>query len=204
LGGNNGIGAYFAKGLSLPVELISFSAVQENDYIKLNWSTATEINNKGFEIQRRRFDESSWSTISFIHGNGTTTEQKNYTYSDQLYKAGKYFYRLRQIDYDGSFNLSETIEVDYTSIPNGFSLSQNHPNPFNPNTTITFSIPGNEFVQIIILDALGKEIKRVISEEKNAGTYNIVFDAGYLSSGIYYYQLRSGEFLQTKKMVLVK
>ena len=204
--------------ITIPVELTSFtSSVNEND-VTLNWQTATETNNSGFQVERSKMLEArseEWENIGFINGNGTTTEPQSYSFVDkdlpagrQGLEAGKYQYRLKQIDFDGTFEYSKTIEVEINA-PLKFSLEQNYPNPFNPTTTIKFSIPavGTRLalsVQLKVYDVLGKEIATLVNEEKPAGSYNIEFNGFNLASGIYYYQLRAGEFVETKKMLLLK
>jgi len=202
----------------IPVELTSFtSSVIEND-VTLNWQTATETNNQGFQIERSKKLEarSEWQNTGFVNGNGTTTEPKSYSFADKNLEAGKYQYRLKQIDFDGTFEYSNVIEVEIVP-PLKFSLEQNYPNPFNPVTTIKYTIPTppsssplakgrNEvgFVTLKVYDVLGKEVATLVNEEKPAGNYEAVFNASHLASGIYYYQLRTGDFVQTKKMVLIK
>ena len=201
----------------IPVELTSFtSSVYEND-ITLYWATATETNNHGFEVQRKQvFSHQSsvgngeWNVLAFINGNGTTTEPQTYSFVDENLQAGKYQYKLKQIDFDGTFEYSNTIEVDINS-PTKFSLSQNYPNPFNPSTIIKFSIPSVEthrdaslLTTLKVFDVLGKEVATLVNAEKPAGSFNADFNASHLASGIYYYQLKAGEFVETKKMILLR
>ncbi|HRB41009.1 MAG TPA: T9SS type A sorting domain-containing protein, partial [Bacteroidia bacterium] len=187
--------------------------------ITLNWQTATETNNQGFQIERRKTQNDSnedWNSIGFVNGNGTTTEPQSYSFADKNLEAGKFQYRLKQIDFDGTFEYSNVIEVEIVP-PLKFSLEQNYPNPFNPVTTIKYTIPTppsssplakgrNEvgFVTLKVYDVLGKEVATLVNEEKPSGHYEINFDASNLASGIYYYQLRAGEFVETKKMTLLK
>ena len=191
----------------LPVELISFSATVDGNDATLNWQTATETNNSGFEIQRQKINEnisdSEWINLEFVEGNGTTTEEHSYTFIDKSILTGQYQYRLKQIDYDGSFEYLNEIEVEILS-PLEFSLSQNYPNPFNPITTIQYSIPEAGFVNIILFNSLGEEIETLVDKFEEAGKYKISFDAGKLSSGVYFYQLRINEFASLKKMLLMK
>jgi len=188
-----------------PVELTSFTAYVSDNSVNLNWQTATETNNSGFQIERRKtLDERSeeWNTISFVSGNGTTIEPHTYAFVDKNLSSGIYKYRLKQIDYDGTSNYSNEIEVDIT--PNEFALYQNYPNPFNPITIIQFSIGTKQFVQLKVYDVLGNEIATLVNEEKAAGIYNVQFVMDNFSSGIYFYKLTAGEFVQTKKMLLLK
>jgi hypothetical protein len=202
LAGNNGIGAYHANGLWLPVELISFTASQQNNSVLLSWTTATESNNNGFEIQKKTSDD-QWINISFVEGKGTTTELTNYNFIDNDIIYGKIFYRLKQIDYDGTFDYSEIISVE-TTPPVEYALMQNYPNPFNPSTVISFSIPEEVFVNLSVYNLLGERIKELKNEVMLQGVYQSVFDASGLTSGIYFYHLNAGKYSQTKKMILLQ
>jgi len=187
--------------LVVSVELVYFSAIVNDDVVELNWMTSTETNNKGFEVQRSRGGE--FETIGFVEGNGTTTESQSYSYLDKNVVSGKYKYRLKQLDYDGSSNYSNEIEVQVTS-PSTFSLEQNYPNPFNPSTKIKYSIPRSSDFVLKIFDVLGREITTLVNEVKSTGIYELEFDASNLPSGTYFYQLRAGSFIETKKMILIK
>ncbi|GBD88355.1 major intracellular serine protease precursor [bacterium BMS3Abin03] len=193
--------AYLQALSEVPVELTSFSAHANENKVILNWQTATEINNQGFEIQRKA--KGNFIIVGFIPGHGTTTEVQSYSFTDDNVIAGSYSYRLKQVDYDGTINFSDIINVDVTGVNNYF-LAQNYPNPFNPNTTISFAIAEDGMVTLRIFDVLGNEVKTLINEERTAGAYNAAFDASYLSSGVYYYQLTSGSFTSTKKLILMK
>ncbi len=191
-------------GPPIPVELVSFSADYNSGNVNLSWITATELNNSGFDVERKT-ETGEWNKITFIQGNGTTTEAKHYFFNDNIenLKASKLFYRLKQIDYDGSFEYSNVIEVDI-DLPTKFNLEQNYPNPFNPVTLIKYEIPHKSSVSLKIFDMLGNEISTLINEEKDAGYYQIDFDASRLSSGIYFYTLQTGNSFITKKMILMK
>jgi hypothetical protein len=195
------IGAYEYHGI-VPVELTSFSINTVKNSAFINWTTATEKNNKGFFVERKS-SGGEFSSINFVKGYGTTTEQQSYSYADKNLQAGKYYYRLRQTDYDGTFDLSNTIEVNIEQ-PAIFSLSQNYPNPFNPSTVINFSIPKAGIVTMNVYDVLGKEVATLINEKKDAGSYDIVFDGSNLSSGVYYYKLSCGNYSDIKKMIFIK
>ena len=193
----------------VPVELVSFTARLNEQNVILNWQTATETNNQGFEIQRKIMQsntESDWEIIGFTAGKGTTTEPQSYSFSDDVSKlyAISFVYRLKQIDFDGSFEFSEEILVEYMILPKEYELLQNYPNPFNPITTIYYSLKERGTVLLKIFNALGKEIKTLVKEQQDAGTYKLEFDASSLSSGIYFYVLKTGEFTATKKMVLIR
>ncbi|QQS37774.1 MAG: T9SS type A sorting domain-containing protein [Ignavibacteriales bacterium] len=188
----------------LPVELASFTASVADGGVKLNWSISSEVNNSGFVIERKRTDTDNWLNIAFVEGRGTSTEFKVYEFYDQKITSGQYNYRIKQVDYDGSFsyyNLSETVTF---GIPEKFELSQNYPNPFNPATTISYSIPVKADVTIKVFDILGNEVHTLVNESKDAGNYSINFNASDLSSGVYFYNIKAGKFNETKKMALIK
>jgi hypothetical protein len=187
--------------LAVPVELTRFNGFISNRKVNLNWSTATEINNSGFEIERK--SDNNWEKIGFVQGSGTTTELRSYSFVDENVTEGKYSYRLKQIDFDGSFEYSDIIEIQVEQ-PTEYSLEQNYPNPFNPTTTISYSIKEKGLVTLKVFDILGNELKTLVNEEKEVGSYNIEFYAASFASGIYFYSLQSGEFLSTKKMILLK
>jgi len=192
----------------VPVELVSFSGNYVNGNVELSWTTETEINNSGFEVERKE-QNTQFKKIGFLQGNGTTTEKHHYIFNDENVSAGTYQYRLKQIDFDGSFGYSNIIEVD-VSIPGKFSLEQNYPNPFNPTTKIKFTIAppnlpkGEAFVDLRVYDVLGNEVAILVNEEKPAGQYEVEFNAAGLPSGIYLYTLNAGQFNQTRKMILLK
>ena len=185
----------------VPVELISFSAKLNADEIILEWQTATETNNSGFEIERAKYDE--WERIGFVPGYGTTTEPITYSFVDDNIGSGVIRYRLKQIDFDGTFNYSNTIEVEIIS-PLNYQLYQNYPNPFNPSTIISYEIPVGSNVTLKIYDILGNEVSILVNEYKTAGTYNVEFDAIDLPTGIYLYKLNAGDFAEMRKMILMK
>jgi hypothetical protein len=192
----------------LPVELVSFTSEVIDNNITLNWTTATETNNQGFEILRLTQNDNDWQIISFITGHGTTTEPQFYSFTDEALQPGNYQYKLKQIDYDGSFEYSKIVEVTIEA-PTKFSLSQNYPNPFNPSTNIEFRIADFGFVSLKVYDVLGNEVATLVDEEKPAGEYEVKFTVGQdsspdISSGIYFYQLKVGSFVQTKKMMVLK
>jgi len=193
----------------LPVELTSFTAIKIGSTVKLNWNTATEINNYGFEVERctPSAERQAWNKIGFVNGNGNSNSPKDYSFDDRNLSADKYLYRLKQIDNDGQYEYSEIIEVDL-GLPTKYELTQNYPNPFNPSTKIKYSIPnvGSGLAQTVlkVYDVLGNEVAILVNEYKPAGSYEVTFDASSLSSGIYFYKLHSGTFFETKKMLLIK
>ncbi len=188
----------------LPVELNSFSVLVIGSTIKLNWTTETEVNNYGFEIHRlSENDKNGWTMIGFVQGNGNSNSPKYYYFEDKYLSSGKHHYRLKQIDNDGKYEYSKTIEVNLGS-PVKYELSQNYPNPFNPFTTIKYSIPEAGQVKLVIYNALGEQVVELLNEIKEAGVHTINFDASNLNSGMYLYKLVSGSFIQTKKMIVIK
>jgi hypothetical protein len=186
----------------LPVELTSFTSMITPAGIQLNWTTATEINNRGFEIERKA-DEGDFTLIGFVAGNGTTTETQEYTFTDNISAPGNYIYRLKQLDFDGRFEYSSEIEVEFAGMLS-FALSSNYPNPFNPSTKINYSIAEAGFVKLSVYNLLGQEVAVLVNDVKNAGSYEVSFDASNLSSGTYIYKLASGSKVEVKKMILTK
>lgn len=186
----------------VPVELTSFSANAFDQKVILNWSTATELNNQGFDIQRK-YNDGEYTSIGFVKGQGTTTAPQQYSFVDKNLINGKYFYRLKQVDYDGTFEYSKVVDVDWKAF-NSYLLEQNYPNPFNPNTTISFGLKEKSNVKITVLNTIGEEVAVILDEEKETGYHNVDFNATNLPSGVYFYQLKAGSFVQTKKMVLLR
>lgn len=218
--GNSGVILAYNEPANVPVELASFTSSVKLNSVTLNWSTATEVNNSGFDIERTSVSDSkseiqnsNWTMIGFVPGRGTTTEISTYSYIDENLSPGFYNYRIKQIDYDGSYkyyDLEGTVEI---SSPIGFELAQNYPNPFNPSTTINFSIPQKSNVTLKVYDVLGNEVRTLLDEEIEAGYHQIEFDANShsglsgisgLPSGIYFYKLQAGKFSETKKMIMIK
>ncbi|MDP2362901.1 MAG: T9SS type A sorting domain-containing protein [Ignavibacteria bacterium] len=201
----------------VPVELTSFTANVVSGSVRLNWITATELNNSGFEIERSCHTERSrsmtgWEKIEFVYGNGTTSESHSYSFTDNLTLTHNLSlrYRLKQIDFDGSFTYSNEVEVDF-SLSTSFTLEQNYPNPFNPSTTIRYTISNvistegrNLNVTLKVYDVLGSEVAMLVNEKQPAGNYEVIFDAKNQSSGIYYCKLQAGSFNQSIKMILMK
>ncbi|HEY6435758.1 MAG TPA: T9SS type A sorting domain-containing protein, partial [Ignavibacteriaceae bacterium] len=190
----------------VPVELLSFTGSASDGHVELNWITSTETNNRGFEVQRS--DGGEFETISFVEGHGTTTETQAYSYYDRNVSSGKYSYRLEQIDFDGSFNYSNIIEVD-VSVLSEFKLDQNYPNPFNPGTMISFSLPVDSKVGLRVFDVLGQEVATLVNTDLAAGQHSINFDASSLNSGVYIYNIEAkgidgSMFSDIKKMLLLK
>ncbi len=208
VGTRNGSVVCYSGGLNaVPVELSSFTASAEGNSVSLNWTASTQLNNKGFAVERKYGNE-GYNEITFIKGDGTTLEQKSYSYRDKALKEGKYAYRLKQIDLDGSVNYSNEVNVSI-EMPSEFGLSQNYPNPFNPATTINFSLPLKSDVKLIVYDILGKEVKTLINGNREAGSYEIKWNGlnnngQSVSTGIYIYRITAGTFTSEKKMILMK
>lgn len=192
----------------LPVSLTSFSHRINERNVMLNWVTSQEINNKGFEIQRKPSGENNWTAVGFVNGSGNTNTAKNYSFEDRKLGSGKYQYRLKQIDNNGNINyhvLNTTVEI---GLPSKYNMSQNYPNPFNPSTKIDFDIPVESKVKISLYDETGREVATVINENKKAGSYTVNYQPSNLSSGIYFYRLiasgNGSENVVTKKMSFIK
>ena len=190
----------------IPVELVSFNAMLTGSTVNLNWATATEINNNGFEIERSN-ENKVWQKIAFIKGKGTTTEMTFYHYEDNNVAAGKHFYRLKQIDFEGAINYSQEVEVN-VGTQMQYALDQNFPNPFNPVTVISWQLPVSSHVSLKVYDLLGNEVAVLVDDIKPMGRYEVKFDAatagGGLASGMYIYKLQAGNYNKVRKMILLK
>ncbi len=199
---------------ALPVEIVSFTAEIKNNVVEMLWKTASEVNNYGFEIERSRIQNTEarsqnkkepWIKAGFVEGNGTTTSPKEYSFADKNLSSGKYIYRLKQIDHDGQFEYSQSVEVEVGNAPKVFTLQQNYPNPFNPVTTIGFTLQVSGMTSLKIYDIIGREEETLVNEHLDAGVYyQKTFDASNLASGIYFARLQSGEKMQLKKLLLMK
>ncbi|MFZ4621640.1 MAG: T9SS type A sorting domain-containing protein [Bacteroidota bacterium] len=194
----------------LPVELASFDASVKMNAVELVWKTATEVNNHGFEVERRTIDNGkltmdNWSTLGFVEGNGTANTPKEYSFSDNGLSVGKYSYRLKQIDRDGNVAYSQNIDAEIASVPAEFRLFQNYPNPFNPTTSIRFSVPLNGTAVVKVFNAIGQETAVLFNGYAESGRiYTAAFDGSALSSGIYFTTLEFNGQRSMKKMILVK
>lgn len=187
---------------TIPVELTSFAAAANGLDVTLTWKTATEVNNSGFEVQRRVSD-AEFSAVTFIKGNGTTTQRNEYSFVDKNLAAGKYFYRLKQKDFDGQFKYSNEVEVAVSPVYQ-YSLEQNYPNPFNPTTTISYTLPEKSMAKLVIFNTIGEEVAVLLNEEQEAGYHKINFNGLNLTSGVYFYKLVAKDFTSVKKLMLVK
>lgn len=197
----------------LPVELNSFTIKLLNDKVQLNWLTKTEVHNYGFNVERS-INDGEWNTLGFVEGHGNSNSPKQYSYTDNdLFTGGsKFQYRLKQIDTDGQFEYSDVVEVEI--VPTKFELSQNYPNPFNPSTTIRFSLPKETRLKINIYNMLGELVETIADGTYEAGYHKVTFsaiggsasggNAFSLPSGAYIYRFESPDFVQVRKMILIK
>ncbi len=199
----------FEYGGAVPVELASFGFYQG----VLRWATASETNNFGFEVQRSNSKNEGFVKVAFVRGHGTSTVPQVYEFKDDVFE-GVYFYRLKQIDTDGSFEWSQTVAAVYSN-PGTFTLDQNYPNPFNPTTTLSFAIPEtgltetNELVRLTIFNSMGQEVLVLLNERKAPGSYKLQWNGvdklgRAAASGVYFYELRFGQMKQTRRMLLIK
>lgn len=190
----------------IPVELTSFTASANSNQVTLSWSTATETNNSGFEVQKAVDGE--FTTIGFVSGHGTTTESQKYSYTDKNVEVGIYSYRLKQVDLDGTFEYANEVEVEVLP-PAEFSIAQNFPNPFNPSTKINYSLAVDSKVTLSVYNLLGEAVSTLVNNNVTAGTHTVNFDAVDFNSGVYFYSINAqginGEsFTQVRKMMLTK
>ena len=192
---------------ALPVELSSFTASGNRRNVYINWITKTEINSNKFEIERSILNTKStsisWVSVGTVLASGTSIADRKYSFIDENLQVGTYQYRLKMINYDGSYKYSNVVETEI-ALPKNFELSQNYPNPFNPSTKIDYALPQDSKVVLEVYNITGEKVAQLVNEEKNAGNYTFEFDAGKLSSGFYIYQLRIGNFVQSRKMILMK
>jgi hypothetical protein len=205
---------------ALPVSLNGFAAHFDHasGNVNLHWKTETEVDCYGFEVERRRVDETTqlingistqWLKVGFVSGNGTSNAQHKYSFTDEKHITGRYAYRLKQIDNSGAFKYEQETQIEI-SIPKEFTLSQNYPNPFNPSTTIHFGLPARSIVCLVVYNALGQVVKELINAEQQAGYQSVVWNTN-VSSGLYFYRLDATSldgpnisFVKTKTMLLLK
>jgi len=195
---------------ALPVELTYFAGTINGSQVELRWRTETEVNNYGFDILRRVYptvggtQDDEWVTIGFVEGHGNSNSPKEYSFSDSnIGRSDRYYYRLKQIDNDGTFEYSDVVTVE-VGVPDNFYLSQNYPNPFNPKTRIEFTIPQKQIVSLRVYNILGELVTELVHEKKDASSYSVTFDVSNLSSGIYIYRLETPDFIDLRKMTLLK
>jgi hypothetical protein len=190
---------------SLPVELTSFTGMRTNGGVILNWSTANELNNNGYDVEKRISGKTStWETIGFVKGSGNSNSIRNYSFTDkESFMTGKYEYRLKQNDVNGTSTYSKIVEVDIAQ-PTAYSINQNYPNPFNPSTVIEYSLPKAGNVELIVFNSIGQEVSRLINGYQESGNYSITFNSKNLTTGVYFYQLKTTNYTNIKKMILIK
>jgi hypothetical protein len=198
---------------TLPVEYTSFTASATKSSTTLSWNTATEVNNFGFEVEKRAVSNGQggvvsdqWKKIGFVSGNGTSNTPHSYSFKDEKISRGTYAYRLKQTDNSGAFKYSQETEVTIAA-PKNFALSQNYPNPFNPSTVISYELPDGgtpHVVSLRVYDVMGREVASLVNETKEAGFYEVKFDASGLASGLYFYRLQTGNFTAVKKLIFMK
>jgi hypothetical protein len=186
----------------LSVKMENLSATQNHNNVIISWSTSTETNNLGFDIERK-MDNSLFIKVGFIQGKGTTKVKQSYSFTDNNLTSGSYTYRIKQIDVNGSVHYLKEINVE-VGLPSIFSLEQNYPNPFNPATTIKYQLPKAGFVTLKIYDILGREVAFLVKKYQNGGRYSVDFNASKLSSGVYIYELKTPDYNSCKKMILTK
>ena len=200
--------ASFSFEAVTPVELQLFTATTKDDQVDLEWTTSTETNNSGFEVERevsgkQSTADNNWERIGFVNGNGTTTQRNYYSYYDKNLDPGNYNYRLKQIDYDGASHYSKIAYAEVIGL-NQFELYQNYPNPFNPTTMISYYLPKNANIKLNVYNVLGQKVAELINGYQTEGKHRIEFDAGKLSSGVYFYKLQAGSNIRIKKMAVAK
>lgn len=187
---------------TIPIELTSFSAIVDNGVVILNWETSTETNNFGFQVERST-DRVKFDIIGFVPGSGSTTEAKTYSFRDSTLSGNQYFYRLKHLELNGRYSYSNIIKVDF-NLPGKFVLKQNYPNPFNPNTKIKFVIPKESFVNLNIFNSLGELVSTLVSKQMKPGFYEYEYNGSNIPSGVYIYKLEAEDYIEAKKMILLK
>jgi hypothetical protein len=188
-------------GSPLPVELVKFVATTDLKTVKLTWSTATEVNNYGFNVERS--STGAWQKIGFVQGHGNSNSPKNYSFTDSSPIAGKVQYRLKQLDTDGKYEYSSAVGINIAT-PANFLLAPNFPNPFNPSTKISYCLPIDGFVRLKVYDVLGREVSSIVNEIEKAGSYSVTFDGSRLASGVYICRMSSGNYNSSIKMIIMK
>ncbi len=195
-------GSVFTVNYIIPVELILFNALVKGNNILLIWATASESDNYGFEIERS-LNSTNWRSIGFVPGHGTTTIPQLYSFTDKNIDIGAYYYRLKQVDLNGSFEYSNTIEV-VVGTPKQYSLGQNFPNPFNPTTVIPFDLPEKSNIKLTLYNLLGEVVAVISNCEFGAGHHQVSFNASSLAAGLYFYKLEAKNFVDMKKLLILK
>jgi uncharacterized delta-60 repeat protein len=189
---------------ALPVEIAYFYSLVKENNVALSWGTVWELNNSGFRVERQQAGSNNWSDIGFVQGNGTANEANDYTFTDNKLTKGNYKYRLKQIDYNGNYEYHALNTDVIVGTPQNFDISQNYPNPSNPKSKIDFNMPFDGKVSLKVYDITGKEMAVLVDEFRAADFYSVEFDGSKLSSGVYFYNISSGSFFETRKMILIK
>ena len=193
----NGTPGVLDGGQALPVELTSFTATSVDGGVVLNWTTATEVNNYGFEVEAEV--AGNWTNVGFVEGHGNSNSPKDYSF---FTSSNATSFRLKQVDTDGEFEYSDVVTVSGALAKT--ELLQNHPNPFNPSTQISFVLAKAGMVNVSVYNALGQKVTELVNGNMTAGTHNVQFNASNLSSGFYFYRLEAADYTQTMKMLLIK
>ncbi len=201
--GGSGLIIKYLDSAYVSVELVLFLGNLEKKSISLEWITGSETNNQGFYIEKS-YDKINWKTIGFLDGNGTSTSKKKYIFIDNDIISSDQYYRLKQIDFNGNFSYSNVIHIKSEIELNSFKLYQNFPNPFNPETTIKYTIKDIGLVTLKVYDILGNEVATLVNEVKQPGNYKVPFSAGSLASGVYFYNIITESYSKTLKMVILK
>jgi hypothetical protein len=193
-------------GVSLPVQISSFAAAMDYRNARLSWSTATETNNHGFEVERRAVGgNGAWAKVGFVPGAGTSTSPREYSYVDANLPPGRYAYQLKQVDTDGKYSYSGSVEIEVGVAAREFALTDAFPNPFNPATTIEFSVPNDGHATLKVFNVLGQEVATLFNGIATAGRFNQArFDASNLPTGLYFSRLEFDGKSMMKKMMLTK
>ena len=201
------------ENVALPIQLASFTAtVVEGHHVRVDWTTLSEINNYGFEVQRKGQQDSLFTSLPniFVPGHGTTNEPHQYSVIDSTATPARWSYRLKQIDLDGTVHYTDPIIIEIptsvaeNNVPSEFSLQQNYPNPFNPSTIIRYGLPRTLAVRILVYNTIGQQVELLVDQEQQAGYHEVAFHADGLASGVYFYRIEAGSFVDTKKMLVVK
>ena len=199
---------------AMPVELTDFDSDIDGNKVKLYWETATEVNNYGFEVERAQYKSytstlsipdlpKNWEKIGFVEGHGNSNSTKSYSFTDQPTGGKDFLYRLKQIDFDGAFEYSKIITVSLENV-NEFQLEQNYPNPFNPTTRISYKLASRTSVRLKVYDLLAQVVAELVDDTQEAGRYEVTFDGSKLPSGTYFYKLEAGQYVEVRKLLLVK
>lgn len=195
-------GNFIKEQYVLPVNLLSFTSLTNANEVKLSWAVNKEENNYGFDIERK--SNGVWQKAGFVKGKGNVGELSEYNFNDKNLNAGKYQYRLKQIDFNGNFRYYKLKNEVIIGIPIHSKLNQNYPNPFNPTTTISFELSSAGNAVIELIDAAGRLVSTLLNSRLEAGYHSVKLDGTSLSSGVYFYSLKSENFTETRRLVLVK